>query len=180
MVVRWSSTYLMLVRAETLRPYMNTFIYEIGMAEPNLSKRRKLDALQLQDHEWERLSHFIALLTYADHAQQAFSSEKEPSLHIGIPALEALHRAWSTRSTRLKYSEFRPALEDGVAKVTEYYEKITDNQAYVLSMLLNPEKKTEHFKKHWDEDLQAEVRSIAENIYGHNLSSRKAAAKAEA
>ncbi|KAJ3978422.1 hypothetical protein F5890DRAFT_1548481, partial [Lentinula detonsa] len=57
-------------------------------------------------------------------AQQAFSSEKEPSLHIGIPALEALHRTWRMRSTRAKYSEFHLALEDGVAKVEEYYEKI--------------------------------------------------------
>ncbi|KAJ3828572.1 hypothetical protein F5880DRAFT_1472165, partial [Lentinula raphanica] len=136
MVVRWSSTYLMLCRANTLKPYMGTFIYEMGMAEPNLGKRRKLDALQLNDHEWERLGNFITLLTYADQAQQAFSSEKEPSLYIGIPALEALHRAWSTRSSRMKYSEFHNALEDGINKVQDYYERITDNRAYVISMCM--------------------------------------------
>jgi hypothetical protein len=42
---------------------MNTFIYEMGMAEPNLGKRRKIDSLQLQDDEWDRLGHFITLLT---------------------------------------------------------------------------------------------------------------------
>ncbi|KAJ3768874.1 hypothetical protein FB446DRAFT_706684 [Lentinula raphanica] len=39
MVVHWSLTYIMLCRADTLKPYMGTFIYEMGMAEPNLGKR---------------------------------------------------------------------------------------------------------------------------------------------
>ncbi|KAF5365840.1 hypothetical protein D9757_012805 [Collybiopsis confluens] len=154
-----------LVLADILKLYMNTFIYEMGMAEPNLQKRRKIDSLQLQDDEWICLGYFITLLTYADNAQQAFSAEKEPSLYIGIPALEALHRAWSTRSTRSKYSPFRTALEAGVSKVEEYYEKITDNQAYIISMLLHLEEKTQHFKKHWDDDLQKQVREVAEKIF---------------
>ncbi|KAG1799666.1 hypothetical protein EV424DRAFT_1545914 [Suillus variegatus] len=42
MLVQWSSTYIMLERAETQRKYINTFIYEMGLKEPNLEKRKKI------------------------------------------------------------------------------------------------------------------------------------------
>ena len=81
-----------------------------------------------------------------------------------------------------KYAPFHTALEAGVAKVEEYYEKITDNQAYIISMreflllfsaffsyslslvVLNTEEKTNHFKKHWNKDLQNKVRVVAEDV----------------
>ncbi|KAE9387698.1 hypothetical protein BT96DRAFT_477262 [Gymnopus androsaceus JB14] len=39
MAVRWSSTYVMLDHAEKLKPFIDTFIYEIGLSEKNLEKR---------------------------------------------------------------------------------------------------------------------------------------------
>jgi len=41
---------------------------------------------------------------YADVAQQAFSSEHGSTLHLAIPALETLHKAWSSRAERPKYA----------------------------------------------------------------------------
>jgi hypothetical protein len=55
-------------------------------------------------------------------------------LHLGIPALEALHKAWSSQIERAKYAPFVSALEVACAKVDEYYEKITLIDAYVLVM----------------------------------------------
>lgn len=75
----------------------------------------------------------------AEDAQQAFSSDKGPSLHRALPALEKLHRAWSSRTTIAKYSDFREGLEAGAAKINDYYEKTAESDAYTFSMCMyNP------------------------------------------
>jgi hypothetical protein len=71
---------------------------------------------------------------HADNAQQAFSSEQESTLHLAIPALEALHRAWSSRAERPKYARFSLALKAAYTKIDEYYEKTTESPAYILAM----------------------------------------------
>jgi hypothetical protein len=71
---------------------------------------------------------------HADNAQHAFSSSKVPTLHFAIPALEGLHRAWSTRAEGQKYERFAPALHAACEKVNEYYEKTTDTPAYIMAM----------------------------------------------
>ncbi|KAG1785330.1 uncharacterized protein HD556DRAFT_1471828 [Suillus plorans] len=82
-----------------------------------------------------------------------------------IPALETLHKAWSSRAERSKYAKFAPALKDAAAKVDEYYEKTTHSAAYVLLMLLNPTGKMSYFTKHWPEDLHDDVLSTAETVF---------------
>ena len=67
-------------------------------------------------------------------AQQAFSSDQGSTLHLAIPALETLHKAWSSRAERFKYARFKPALTAAAAKLEEYYEKTTDSPAYVMAM----------------------------------------------
>jgi hypothetical protein len=71
---------------------------------------------------------------HADNAQHAFSSDRGTTLHLALPALEALHKAWSTRLTRAKYQDFVPALEAGLEKITEYYERTADSDAYTFVM----------------------------------------------
>jgi hypothetical protein len=58
------------------------------------------------------------------------------TLHLGIPALEALHKAWSSRAERPKYAPFAPALAKACEKVDEYYEKTTDSPAYIMAMCM--------------------------------------------
>jgi hypothetical protein len=67
-------------------------------------------------------------------AQQAFSTDLGSTLHLAIPALETLHKAWSSRTERVKYSCFAPALKAAAEKLDEYYEKTTDSPAYIMSM----------------------------------------------
>ena len=99
-----------------------------------------------------------------------------------MPALEVLHKAWSSQAERPKYALFAPALVKACDKVDEYYEKTTDSPAYIMAMcrlsipavafllnpnkctVLNPKEKMVHFKKHWSEDLQQEVLDCAEEI----------------
>ena len=74
---------------------------------------------------------------HADNAQQAFSSDNVSTLHLAIPMLEALHRAWSSRADRPKYLPFTPALHAACKKIVDYYEKTTASPAYVMSMSTN-------------------------------------------
>jgi hypothetical protein len=58
------------------------------------------------------------------------------TLHLGIPALEALYKAWSSRAERTKYTPFAPAIVKACDKVDEYYEKTTNSPAYIMSMCM--------------------------------------------
>jgi hypothetical protein len=73
-------------------------------------------------------------LRHADNAQQAFSSDEGPLLHLVIPALEALHQAWSTRIERPKYFDFRDALNAGTQKINKYYLCTAESDAYTFAM----------------------------------------------
>jgi len=119
---------------------------------------------------------------HADAAQQAFSSDHGPSLHLALPALEVLHKAWTQHSEDLKYFEFENALEEGINKVLEYYSKTSNlnafhmalcalsmflflANAYVLQItVLDPRSKMRHFDKHWDSSLKRDDRDQAEEI----------------
>jgi hypothetical protein len=50
-------------------------------------------------HQDGSLFKFTFFFGGPDKSQQAFSYENVPCLHNGIPALESLHRAWSSRIT---------------------------------------------------------------------------------
>jgi hypothetical protein len=76
----------------------------------------------------------LTLYQHADNAQQAFSSDQAPTLHLAIPALEALHRAWSSCTEHAKYQQFVPALNAVCTKIDEYYEKTTESPAYIMAM----------------------------------------------
>ncbi|EIW62610.1 hATC-domain-containing protein, partial [Trametes versicolor FP-101664 SS1] len=162
MPVRWSSTYTMLHRAEELREHVDTFVSEMARAEKDKRKRRKLDDLQLTSDEWTRVKQCLDLLAHADNAQQAFSSDRGPSLHLALPALEALQRAWISRASKSKYAEFSSALEAGCSKIKDYYEKTAEAQVYTFALLLNPESKAQFVSKSWGKELLADVLAQAE------------------
>lgn len=69
-----------------------------------------------------------------DAAQHTFSSETEPVLFNGLLALERLHQAWSSRKDKAKYTNFKDALEDGLSKIEEYYDKTSTSHAYTMVM----------------------------------------------
>lgn len=134
---------------------VDAFVLDIGRLEPNLEKRRAIYELQLSKEEWKNTKNFLDLLAvsffciclvqiadhvlfvkHADNAQQAFSSDNVSTLHLALPALEALHSAWTSRVKREKYVRFKPALEAGLAKIEEYYERTGLCDAYLIAMCM--------------------------------------------
>lgn len=165
MKVRWSSTYLMLDRAERSQTHIDTFIDELLREETDSSTRDKIRALKLDGDEWQNVSTFLSLLAHADNAQQVFSSEQLSTLHLAIPALEALHRAWSSRAGRPKYARFASALDAACKKIDDFCEKTTESPAYVMAMILDPKEKMLYFKKHWPKELQDDVLKCVKEVF---------------
>ncbi|KAG6895056.1 hypothetical protein C0992_003343 [Termitomyces sp. T32_za158] len=102
---------------------------------------------------------------HANNAQQAFLSDQVPTLHLAIPALEALHRAWSSHASRIKYTVFSTSLQAACQKIDDYYEKTTNSPAYIMAMILDPREKMAYFKKHWPNNLQVEVLRCVEDVF---------------
>ncbi|KIM71366.1 hypothetical protein PILCRDRAFT_805146 [Piloderma croceum F 1598] len=119
---------------------------------------------RLTSDEWTHVGQFADLLSYADVAQQAFSSDAGTTLQLTIPVLETLYRAWSSRTEWLKYAHFAPALTAAANKIDKYYGKTTNSPAYIMAMLLDPMGKMAYFKKHWSEHLQDKVLVCAEAV----------------
>lgn len=71
---------------------------------------------------------------HADNAQQAFSSDTGPSLHLALPALEGLHKAWVSHLNNPKYASFHAGLTAATDKIQEYYEKSAECDAYIVGM----------------------------------------------
>jgi hypothetical protein len=78
------------------------------------------------------------VLKHADNAQQSFSSDRGPSLQQALPALEGLHKAWSSRSEHQKYKAFHQALTAAVSKIQEYYNRTSHSDAYIMAMRTLP------------------------------------------
>ncbi|KIK75915.1 hypothetical protein PAXRUDRAFT_18573 [Paxillus rubicundulus Ve08.2h10] len=164
MPIRWSSTYVMIDQAEK-KKFIDTFVYELGLHQPTSEKCDQMVQMKLTANEWKCVGLFASLLAHADNAQQSFSSDTGPGLHLALPALEALHKALDSCSTQTKYSAFCTGLTVAVEKIGEYYEQTADSDAYTMVMLLDPSSKDIHFKKHWVTDLHAKALEYAEKIF---------------
>ena len=76
----------------------------------------------------------LSFIQKADVAQQAFSSDHGLSLHLALPALEALHSSWTDHSKNPKFRDFVGSLKAGIEKIKEYYDKTSTSNAFNFSM----------------------------------------------
>ena len=51
------------VVADSYYQFLDTFVYELGVREENLRKRKKIDSLKLSEEEWIRVRLFCNLLS---------------------------------------------------------------------------------------------------------------------
>lgn len=160
--VRWSSTFVMLIRAESRRQAVDEFVGELILREADTEKRRKLVALTLDEEEWTRVRLLCNILQHADDALHTFSTGSRPTLHGVLPALEKLIAEWQKASGKPRYETFVPALTAGVEELDEYYKRSGPSDAHLVVMVLNPSSKMRHFKKYWDPDLLLEVEHIVQ------------------
>ena len=74
------------------------------------------------------------LVQHANNAQQAFSSSSSPSLQNALPALERMYAAWEKASSKPRYAFLVPALEAGMAKLDQYYQRSAASDAHIMAM----------------------------------------------
>lgn len=104
-------------------------------------------------------------------------------MHLALPALEALHKAWTSRVKKAKFAAFEAPLNSAITMIADYYDKTASSDAFIVSMrqfhfrlfvcstylilmpraVLHPKMKMRHFVKHWPNEL-ASVRASAETI----------------
>ncbi|KAJ3743051.1 hypothetical protein DFH05DRAFT_1621699, partial [Lentinula detonsa] len=130
MKVRWSSTFVMLHRAWTLKDDVDKFINDLVFTEKSATKKEKLALLEMTTENWENLELFAKLLQLADNAQQEFSADTYPTLYLALPALEKLHRAWSKWCNSQQYQCFKPALTAALSVIEEYYQRTSKSMSY--------------------------------------------------
>ncbi len=106
-------------------------------------KKIPWSAFRLEKEDWDRVKLCIEILEVrlqslhfplcfesqyipqdADKYHQLFSSDKAPTLHRVIPALEALCTKWEKKLADPKYAVFHPALQAGLDKLNKYYAKL--------------------------------------------------------
>ncbi|KAF5338272.1 hypothetical protein D9611_014615 [Ephemerocybe angulata] len=163
MKVRWSSTLAMLKRAYDLHEYLTDFVLKMSLDEPNAEKRRALRELCITPEEWQRVHTFIKILSHADAAQHSFSSETNPTLAHALPSLEKLNKTWTALAGKDKYSRYHDAINDGLTKISSYYNKASNVDAYLVCM--HPSMKTEVYRKRWAEGLDMDVREKIEKLF---------------
>ena len=93
-------------------------------------------SLLLINEEWAHIHVLLALLGKAEEAQHLFSSDHGPAIHLAIPGLEALHKAWYSHANKAKYMDFWMGLEASVDKIAKYYERSVDSDMYIMAMCM--------------------------------------------
>lgn len=70
----------------------------------------------------------------ANDLQQHFSHEKQATLFRAVPAFEVIQSAWEAKAKDPRYSQYRSAIQDGLAKLGKYYSRFDDKPVYVLTL----------------------------------------------
>ncbi|RDB23358.1 putative AC transposase [Hypsizygus marmoreus] len=93
----------------------------------------------------------------SNRIQQAFSSEREPTLWRVLPALEELQTEWEKKKDDIHYILYEDALEAGLTKLKKYYLLLDQKPGFVLTLTLHPYYKLAYISHAWGgEKEQAE------------------------
>jgi hypothetical protein len=141
MKVRWSSTFVMLTRAESQREVsnlhlliwyhsyvvqaVNEFIYELGRKETNAEKRRKLTSLALNEDEWTQVCLFCNILQVSVTASLSTSNTTNDTMWALLQHADVAQQAFSSASTPTLHNAL-PTLE----KLHAAWEKASHKDRY--------------------------------------------------
>ncbi|KAI1795273.1 ribonuclease H-like domain-containing protein, partial [Ganoderma leucocontextum] len=128
-----------------------------------VTKKIPWSVFRLEKEDWDRVKLCVEILEDADKYHQMFSSDKAPTLHRVIPALEALCTKWEKKLADPKYAVFHPALRAGLKKLNKYYAKLDNSDVYILALLLHPYYKLRYIEKKWGGEAEQQDEIAAGN-----------------
>ncbi|KAI5982208.1 hypothetical protein EDC04DRAFT_2616861 [Pisolithus marmoratus] len=144
----WDSIYLMIQQLWLLEQPINAFL-----DHPN---NRDLKKYKLSQMEWNVLQDFKAILEVPHHAIQVLSHEKLPTI---CNYLKAFKRFYVTGKRWEKIQAMHALLP--------IYKKMGDMKAYLIAMILNPNKCLKWICKHWNPtNIEKMLRVIHDTAYG--------------
>jgi len=85
-------------------------------------------------YPWLGLLFFTKSLQHTDRAQQAFLAAACPSLYWALPTIETMYAQWDKASSKPWYHFFIPALQAGMEKLDEYYQRTATSDAHIIAM----------------------------------------------
>ncbi|KAF9555990.1 hypothetical protein CPC08DRAFT_642107, partial [Agrocybe pediades] len=118
---RWSSTFLMILRALDLRESLTEYI----------DKEAELTKFQLTLSEWEALSTIHRILLIPHAFQQLLSFEKQPTLAHTIPAFQTMINLWKDLQTEIP--EVENIIQAGLDKLEGYQDKLDIVPANIIA-----------------------------------------------
>ncbi|CAG7851404.1 SubName: Full=Uncharacterized protein {ECO:0000313/EMBL:CCA76236.1} [Serendipita indica DSM 11827] len=172
MVVRWSSTYNMIIRYLTMEPgrhstgllhYPLLKVVDLMLNKPAYHKINK--DLNLSEEERRVLQDIQRILLLFHSIQELVSSEQTPTLSIAIPTYEFCASTLSKIIIDNIYPSLEHALHPAVAKLDKYIRLARSNRVYGLAMVLNPASKMDWIQKHWsDQDVERCRESLIDSV----------------
>nr|VWO96606.1 C2H2-type domain-containing protein [Ganoderma boninense] len=170
---RWGSALKMLKRSSHMSDPITSFTATadakfgpITTIRKNgkVTKKIPWSAFRLEKEDWDRVGLCVEILEDADKYHQLFSSDKVPTLHRVVPALEALCTKWEKKLDDPKYAVFHPALQAGLDKLNKYYTKLDNSDVYILALLLHPYYKLRYIEKKWGGHAEQQAEIAAGNF----------------
>ncbi|KZT55765.1 hypothetical protein CALCODRAFT_410032, partial [Calocera cornea HHB12733] len=134
----------MLKRALELRSSLEAVFLYTEHAE-------KLARFRISSQGWQRIQQVAEVLEIAHEGQQLLSADRQPTLHLAIPAIEYPMDAWE-KLEEGKYKadpEMCSVLKAGIAKLGIYYLEMEKTDAYAIAMILTPYVKMRYLNKWW-------------------------------
>ncbi|KAI0056879.1 hypothetical protein BV25DRAFT_1772038, partial [Artomyces pyxidatus] len=102
----------------------------------------------LSGREWEVLHDFQLILEAPSTVQQLLSGQATPTLSLAVPAMEVFLTGWERLVAQRPH--YRRFLDSALEIGRQYYTRMDDTDAYVMSMFVNPSIKMAWIEKNWD------------------------------
>ena len=84
--------------------------------------------------DWEQINNVRLIIADANSIQHIFSYQHQATLWRAIPAFEELQTAWDAKLTSPRYTLYKDAIQQGLAKIGKYYNKFDDKPVYALAL----------------------------------------------
>ncbi|OSX62609.1 hypothetical protein POSPLADRAFT_1046059 [Postia placenta MAD-698-R-SB12] len=111
------------------------------------------------------LNQAYAMCNHVQHFLTEISRDaKDNKTGYVLYALIPSPEEWQNVKLFQQILEFKPGLQAGLDKIVEYYDKTSDNDAYVFSIVLEPTKQLMHFKTNWTTDLLEDATELCKTV----------------
>ncbi|KIK21669.1 hypothetical protein PISMIDRAFT_103770 [Pisolithus microcarpus 441] len=105
---------------------------------------------RMSNMDWFILREYEILLDIPHKVQQHMSSEKRATLNHAVPSFELFMTAWEKLHETNKH--IAPFIDVSLKWAKQYYNRMDNTQAYIISMLVDPSLRFRWIRKYWGQE----------------------------